>query len=105
MANSETSPRTKRRYSLWRLARANFYDFGLLLRESWVVLSGFALLVLLSTLYLHYLMPERLDFAPALYETLKLLTLQSALPLPTDPLGMALFFLIPLLGLALIFQS
>jgi Trk K+ transport system NAD-binding subunit len=105
MVNSETSPRTKRRYSLWRLARANFYDFGLLLRESWVVLSGFALLVLLSTLYLHYLMPERLDFAPALYETLKLLTLQSALPLPTDPLGMALFFLIPLLGLALIFQS
>jgi Trk K+ transport system NAD-binding subunit len=100
-----TRPRAKRRHRLWRLVRANFYDFGLLLRESWVVLSGFALLVLLGTLYLHYLLPEPLPFAPALYETLKLLTLQSALALPADPLGVVLFFLIPLLGLALIFQS
>src|SRR5262245_14784624 len=105
MANSQPSPLMKRRYRLWRLARANFYDFGLLLRESWLVLSSFLVLVLIGTLYLHYLMPARLDFAPALYETLKLLTLQSGMALPTDPLGMALFFLIPLLGLALIFQS
>jgi Trk K+ transport system NAD-binding subunit len=100
-----TRQRLERRYPLWRLVRANFYDLGLLLRESWIVLSGFALLVLLGTLYLHYLLPEQLAFAPALYETLKLLTLQSGLALPTDPLGMVLFFLIPLLGLALIFQS
>src|SRR5262245_20478045 len=107
MANTmpPTHSRAKRRHPLWRLVRANFYDLGLLLRESWVVLSSFALLVLLGTLYLHYISPERLAFAPALYETLKLLTLQSGLALPTDPLGMALFFLIPLLGLALIFRS
>jgi Trk K+ transport system NAD-binding subunit len=103
--HAKTQLRRRRRYRLWRLLRANFYDLGLLLRESWVVLSGFALLVLLGTLYLHYLLPEPLAFAPALYETLKLLTLQSGLALPNDPLGMALFFLIPLLGLALIFQS
>src|SRR5262245_36084599 len=84
-------PHTERRYSLWRLVRANFYDLGMLLRESWVVLSGFVLLVLIGTLYLHYLMPGRLAFAPAFYETLKLLTLQSGLPLPNDLLGLVLF--------------
>src|SRR6476619_4686938 len=61
---------TRRRYPLWRLIRANFYDFGLLLCE-----------------------------------TLKLLTFQSSLDLPSSLLGKLLFFLIPLLGLALIFQS
>jgi len=38
--------RAKRRYRFWRLARANFYDLLLLLRESWVVLAAFALLAL-----------------------------------------------------------
>ncbi|MFL5801447.1 MAG: NAD-binding protein, partial [Roseiflexaceae bacterium] len=106
MANTQPTTRTHaRRYPLWRLVRANFYDLGLLLRESWVVLTGFAALALLGTLYLRYLSPVRLGFAAALYETLKLLTLQSGLDLPADPLGAALFFLIPLLGLALIFQG
>jgi Trk K+ transport system NAD-binding subunit len=100
-----TPARATGRFPLWRLIRANFYDFGLLLRESWVALSGFALLTLIGTLYLHYGSPYQIGFAPALYETLKLLTLQSGLELPADPLGLALFFLIPLLGLALIFQS
>ena len=36
---------TRRRYPLWRLVRANFYDFVLLLRESWVVLVGFLIVV------------------------------------------------------------
>jgi Trk K+ transport system NAD-binding subunit len=104
MATSASQPRTtKRRYPLWQLVRANFYDFVLLLRESWVVLAGFAILVLAGTLYL--ISYENLGFAVALYETLKLLTLQSSLALPTSLLGKLLFFLIPLLGLALIFQS
>src|SRR5215212_4319934 len=80
-----TPARATGRYPLWRLIRANFYDFGLLLRESWVALSGFALLTLIGTLYLHYGSPYQIGFAPALYETLKLLTLQSSLGLPTDP--------------------
>src|ERR1044071_5712103 len=95
----------RRRHSLWRLLRANFYDFGLLLRESWVALAGFAVLALAGTLYLHYVHPSRVGFATALYETLKLVSFQSGIALPDDLLGKALFFLIPLLGLALIFQS
>jgi voltage-gated potassium channel Kch len=94
-----------RRYPLWRLIRANLSDLGLLLRESWVVLCGFSVLALLGTLYLHYRPDAPLGFAAALYETLKLLTLQSGLALPGDRLGQALFFVLPLLGLALIFQS
>jgi Trk K+ transport system NAD-binding subunit len=93
----------RRRYPLWRLVRANFYDLILLLRESWVVLAGFLIVVLAGTLYL--VAYEQKGFAVALYETLKLLTLQSSLELPTSLLGELLFFLIPLLGLALIFQS
>jgi hypothetical protein len=58
-----------------------------------------------GTLYLHYLSAFRLAFVAALYETLKLLTFQSGLSLPDDWLGAALFFLLPLLGLALIVQS
>src|SRR5690242_15562374 len=95
----------RRRHSLWRLLRANFYDFGLLLRESWVALAGFAVLALAGTLYLHFWHPRQLGLAAALYETLKLVSFQSSVELPDDPLGEALFFLIPLLGLALIFQS
>jgi Trk K+ transport system NAD-binding subunit len=93
----------RRRYPLWRLIRANFYDLVLLLRESWIVLAGFVFLVFAGTLYL--VSYERIGLMVALYETLKLLTLQSSLGLPANPLGLALFFLIPLLGLALIFQS
>jgi Trk K+ transport system NAD-binding subunit len=95
----------RRRYSLWRLVRANFYDFALLLRESWIALAGFVVLALAGTLYLHYLHPSRLGFAAALFETLKLVSFQTGIELPGDLLGEALFFLIPLLGLALIFQS
>ncbi len=93
----------RRRYPFWRLVRANFYDLLLLLRESWVVLAGFGLLALAGTLYLN--LTNGLSLLAAFYETLKLLTLQSGLALPTDGLGVALFFFIPLLGLALIFQS
>jgi Trk K+ transport system NAD-binding subunit len=101
--NTPTRPR--RRSRIWQLLRANLYDFGLLLRESWVALAGFAVLALAGTLYLHYAHPARLGFAAALFETLKLVSLQTGLDLPNDPLGVLLFFLIPLLGLALIFQS
>ncbi|HJZ47681.1 MAG TPA: NAD-binding protein [Roseiflexaceae bacterium] len=93
----------RRRYPLWRLIRANFYDFVLLLRESWIVLVGFVIVVLTGTLYL--VAYEQKGLAVALYETLKLLTLQSSLDLPSSLLGKLLFFLIPLLGLVLIFQS
>jgi Trk K+ transport system NAD-binding subunit len=106
MANKPPTTRTRaRRYPIWRLVRANLYDLGRLLAESWIVLTGFAALALLGTFYLRFFSPVQLGFAAALYETLKLLTLQSGLALPSDPIGALLFFLIPLLGLALIFQG
>jgi Trk K+ transport system NAD-binding subunit len=103
--NRRNKPGVRRYYPLWRLIRANFYDFGLLLRESWIALAGFVVLTLAGTLYLRYVHPSRLGFATALYETLKLVSFQSGINLPGDLLGEALFFLIPLLGLALILQS
>lgn len=102
----------RRRYPLWRLIRANLYDFGLLLRESGAALIGFGFVALVGTLYLALFYrgtpdsPRPEGLAEALYETLKLLTLQSGLRFPNGDLaGEALFFLVPLLGLALIFQS
>lgn len=102
----------RRRYSLWRLLRANLYDLRLLLGESSLVLLSFALLTLVSMLYLRFFYPATPEspaprgLAEALYETLKLLTLQSGLAFPHDDIaGEVVFFLTPLLGLALLFQS
>ncbi|MGB9751307.1 potassium channel family protein [Roseiflexus castenholzii] len=95
-----------------RLARANLYDFQLLLRESWLVLIAFAILAGITSTYLAFFYPEtggssRPQGLPeALYETLTLMTLQSDLDFPRgDLIGELIFFLTPLLGLALIFQS
>lgn len=96
-------PLERRRYGPGRLLRANLYDLGLLLRESRVALSGFAVVLLLGVLYLHQRFG--LGFARALYETLQMLIFQNSRPLPGDLLGALLFFLLPLLGLVLIVQS
>lgn len=107
MSKQQTTRRlrhvARRRYPLGRLIRANLYDLGLLLNESWVVLAGFFAVTLIGTLYLS--LAYSLQWLEALYETLKLQTLQSDLAFPQDILGRLLFFLIPLLGLALIFQG
>lgn len=95
-----------------RLVRANLYDFQLLLRESWLVLVAFVFLAGITSTYLAFFYPEpggssRPQGLPeALYETLTLMTLQSDLDFPRgDLIGELIFFLTPLLGLALIFQS
>jgi Trk K+ transport system NAD-binding subunit len=111
-------PSIRRRYPLGRLIRANLYDLWLLLNESWLVLAGFCVLTLIGTLYLRFAYDPcrygaaaqpggcRLSFVEALFETVKLQTLQSSLPFPSDSLlGEAIFFIVPLLGLALIFQG
>ena len=97
------------RHPIWRLVAANLYDLGLLLRESWVALAGFGALLLLGTLYLLFGYTPA-DARPAsvgeaAYEAMQLLVLQTSLRYPADLLGAALFFIVPLLGLALVFQS
>ena len=94
-----------RRYSLWRLFRANLRHLLSLLRESFAALAGFLLVVLCGAVYFRFVYPVHLTFIVAMYETLKLLVFQSGRDLPADPLGQALFFLVPILGLAFIVQS
>lgn len=99
--------------SIWRLIAANLYDFRLLLWESRFALVGFSLLSVIGTVYflVGYHDYGQSQVAPftllsALYETLRLLVFQSGLPLPAnDPWGKTLFFVLPMLGLALVFQS
>lgn len=96
-------PAPRRHYSLWRLLRANLYDLSLLVRDSSLALIAFALLLLGGMLYFHFAYNFRLSVS--LYESFKLLFFLSGLSLPTDPLGEVLFFLVPIVGLALIIQS
>jgi Trk K+ transport system NAD-binding subunit len=103
----------RRRHSLWRLIRASIWDFFLLVRDAWISLVGFAFVTAVSTLYLlyGYRDPDSTSVSPfsvdtALHETIRLMALESDLPLPThDLFGEILFFIIPVLGLALVFQS
>jgi Trk K+ transport system NAD-binding subunit len=81
-----------------------------LVEESRWKLIAFFVLALLTALYLAWYYPIG-DSRPAtineaFYEALKLLTFQSELPFPNgDWLGVMIFFSVPLIGLALIFQS
>lgn len=103
----------RQRNSFWRLIRANLFDLASLLRQSAVALTGFIVVVLVSAAYLHLRAGRPIsdrpisDPAAALYQSLKLLILQSDVPFPSadDRLGQILFFLVPFLGLALIAQS
>ncbi len=104
--------RTGRLRRIGRLVRANLYDLQLLLRESWLILLGFAILAGITSTYLVFFYPETPDsprpqgLTEALYETLTLMTLQSNKAFPRGDLpGELIFFLTPFLGLALIFQS
>ena len=98
----------RQQYSLLRLIRANLFDFASLLRQSAVALVGFIVVVLGSATYLHLRAENAIeDLVAALYQSLKLLILQSDVPFPSssDVLGQVLFFLVPFLGLGLIAQS
>jgi hypothetical protein len=112
MIRNSLRARTRSKPYIGRLVRANVYDLWLLLNESWLVLIAFFVLAALTSSYLAFLYPETAESSrpqglpEALYETLTLMTLQSDLAFPRgDLLGELIFFLTPLLGLALIFQS
>lgn len=96
----------------WRLAAASIYDLLLLIREARVALSGFVLLAMVNAAYLLFFYDHAAAGLPpftlisALYETLRMLSLETDLPIPEgDPWGDLLFFVTPLLGLALVLQS
>jgi Trk K+ transport system NAD-binding subunit len=102
----------RRRRPWWRLALAGIYDFFQIVREARVALVGFALLGAVNAAYLINLYDyTAADLPPftiisALYETMKMMTLETDLPIPEgDLLGDILFFVTPILGLALVFQS
>ncbi|HLW02619.1 MAG TPA: NAD-binding protein [Ktedonobacterales bacterium] len=96
----------QRRYSTWRLIRANLYDFGLLARQSSLVLIGFVLMVVIGTLYFRFFYTrEQLATPMALFQAFKLLFFASDEKLPFDLPGQILFFVVPLLGLALLTQG
>jgi Trk K+ transport system NAD-binding subunit len=102
----------RRRQPLWRVTLASIYDFYQIVREARVALIGFALLGAVNAFYLiNYYDHAAAELPPftlisALYETMKLMTLETDLPIPEDDLwGDILFFVTPILGLALVFQS
>jgi Trk K+ transport system NAD-binding subunit len=96
--------RRRRSYPLWRLVRANARDIFLLARQAWIALFLLALLIFGSALYIQRAYFPG-DFAQALYATTLLLVFESAVAFPDDPLGRAIFFVVPLLGLFFLLQS
>jgi|GEM_PF-232339 len=103
----------RRRRPFWRLSLASIYDLFQLLREARAALVGIVVLVGANVAYLlfgydtaRYNLPP-FTLPAALYETLRMLALETGIPLPGDydPLGQALFFIVPLLGLALVLQG
>ncbi|NCC31860.1 MAG: potassium transporter TrkA, partial [Chloroflexia bacterium] len=102
----------RRRRPFWRVALAGLYDFIQLVREARIALIGFALLAVVNASYLlgfyDYAAADVPPFTliSALYETMKMMTLETDLPIPENDLfGDLLFFVTPILGLALVFQG
>ncbi len=102
-----------RRYHPFRLVRAYFFDFWTLLKEARVPLLGFAILTIVNTSYLAFVYDHPVCrandtcFSPlrALFETIRMYVFEINVDWPADPWGKVLFFVTPLLGIALIFQS
>ncbi len=96
----------RQRSSFTRDLRANFYDFLFLLRQSWLYLLIFALLVAGSTFYIVRFsgFPDSHNLLHALFAALQLMVFQTS-NYPTDTLGQILFLVIPVVGVTLIFQS
>ncbi|MCS6882741.1 MAG: NAD-binding protein [Oscillochloridaceae bacterium] len=101
-----------RREPLWRLIAASIYDVYVLAREARVTLIGFIILTFVNVIYLLFFYDHaaagirQFTVLSALYETLRMMALETDLPIPDgDVLGGLLFFITPLLGLALLFQG
>lgn len=96
-----------RKFHPLRLVHAYFYDVRSLLIEARLPLLGFVVLTAINIGYLVIFYPEaELSVLQALFETVRMYAFEVNLEWPAhDPIGQALFFITPLLGVALIFQS
>ncbi len=105
--------RRRRRYHPTRLVRAYLHDVWTLLREAKIPLLGFCILTVVNTFYLAFFFTSSpcngtpcLSLPQALFETIRMYVFEINLDWPAqDRIGQALFFITPLLGVALIFQS
>ncbi|MBI3944326.1 MAG: TrkA family potassium uptake protein [Armatimonadetes bacterium] len=97
--------------AMWRRYRhyvlADLRDLGVLFREFRLTLALFLCLVGIGTAVLHgrYVNPESgrgLDLLEALYAILCLIFVQPSVPFPRDRGAQALFFIVPIMGLALL---
>jgi len=103
-----TRRRTPRQHtSFWRIARANLHDLGLLLSDAWTYLLGFLALVAISTVYfLQFATKRDGSVGHAAFHAFQLMIFQiDDSNFPTGVGGQILFFVVPLLGVSLLFQS
>jgi Trk K+ transport system NAD-binding subunit len=90
-----------------RTLRAQLRDMRVLLRESWVSLLLFMILLIGGALLFHlvYTYPDtdqHPSFGEALHATFALVFFETLLPFPEQPYLQVLFFLIPMLGLVVV---
>lgn len=105
--------RRRRRYPPFRLIRAYVYDVVTLLQEARIPLLGFCTLTAVNSFYLIFFFTSSpcagtpcLSPLRALFETIRMYVFEINLDWPEqDRLGQVLFFVTPLLGVALLFQS
>jgi Trk K+ transport system NAD-binding subunit len=100
--------RRTHRISFRHWLKAFLYDVLTLLHEARIPLLGFLIVMASGTLYLRYAYAGGQEFTTlraALYETMTMLALEQDARFPADLLGQFLFFAIPILGLAFVFQG
>jgi len=93
-----------------RTLRAQLRDARVLLRESWMSLCLFAVIVTSGALCFHlfYTYPEtgqHPSFSRALHATFTLIFFETTLPFPEQWYLQLLFFLIPILGLVIVAEG
>ena len=98
------------RRKLRRILRAQVRDLHVLFRESWVSLFLFGAIVTGGALLFHlfYTHPDTGQpppFSEALHATFALIFFETLLPLPEQWYLQILFFVIPILGLAVVADS
>ncbi len=114
----------QRRTDRLRLIRAYFYDVWMVVQEAKIPLIGFLLLTAINSTYLAWFYVSIDDtgavtssicgafpalswscFLRSLFETIRTYIFEINLEWPDDGVGQALFFITPILGVALIFQG